>query len=135
MGRIGLVAGHTFLGAEAELAALESDDVVVLQRHGLERYAPPHLIDHRANLTRLGDAGCARVLAVSSVGSLRTELEVGTTVCPDDFIALQLGYSLFDDARGHRVIAFDAAWRGRVLADWARHEPGTRDGAVYWQAI
>src|SRR3954451_21980087 len=135
MGRIGLVAGHTFLGAEAELAALESDNVVVLQRHGLERYAPPHRIDHRANLTRLADAGCDHVLAVSSVGSLRTELGVGTAVCPDDFIALQLGYSLFDDARGHRVVGFDAAWRRRVLAAWTRYEPGTRERAVYWQAI
>ena len=135
MGRIGLVAGHTFLGAEAELAAFESDDVVVLQRHGLERYAPPHLIDHRANLARLADAGCDRVLAVSSVGSLRTELEVGATVCPDDFIALQLGYSVFGDARGHRVVGFDTAWRERVLAGWTSHEPGTRDRGVYWQAI
>ena len=135
MGRIGLVAGHTFVGAEAELTTFESAEVSVIQRHGVDRYAPPHLIDHRANLTALLDAGCDRVLAISSVGSLQTELGVGATVLPHDFIALQLGYSLHEDARGHRVIGFDAEWRRRVLAAWSRQVPDTRDGGVYWQAI
>src|SRR4051812_33033819 len=135
MGRIALVAGHTFLEAEGELAALESDRVAVLQRHGLDNYTPPHLIDHRANLAGLLDAGCDRVLAVSSVGSLHAELEVGAIVCPEDFIALQLGYSIHADAGGHRVVGFDADWRARVLAAWGRHDPVARDRAVYWQAI
>jgi 5'-methylthioadenosine phosphorylase len=136
MGRIGLVAGHTFVGAERELEAFESDDVAVLQRHGTDRYTPPHLIDHRANLAALSADGCDRVLAVSSVGSLRAEIGVGTVVCPDDFIALHLGYSVHDDARGHRVPGFDPPWRARVLESWTRREQvPVRDGGVYWQAI
>src|SRR5919108_4382023 len=129
MGRIALVAGYTFVGAEAELEGLESDDVVVLQRHGTDRYTPPHLIDHRANLAALAAAGCDRVLAVSSVGSLREEIGVGTIVCPGDFIALHLGYSIHDDARGHSVPGFDPPWRARVLESWAGQEQAPlRDG-------
>lgn len=135
MERIALVAGHTFVGAEAELASLESDRVIVLPRHGLDSYTPPHLIDHRANLAGLADAGCDRVLAISSVGSLRADLEVGAIVCPDDFIALHLGYSVHADAGGHRVVGFDPQWRARVLAAWARQAPLAQDGGVYWQAI
>ena len=136
MGRIALIVGHTFVGAEAELPVLDRDDAFVLQRHGVGRYAPPHLIDHRANLEAAATAGCDRVLAVSSVGSLRTEIGVGTIVCPDDFIALQLGYSIHDDVRGHSVPGFDSGWRERVLASWSRHDSdAVRDGGVYWQAI
>ena len=56
-------------------------------------------------------AAARRVLAVSSVGSLRKEIEVGSFLCPDDFVALQLGGSAFDDARGHVVPRFDPGWR------------------------
>lgn len=152
MGRLALAGGHSFLGAEmppvadglrrvevptehGDVALLEGGDLVFLQRHGLDRYAPPHLIDHRANLAALQGLGCDRVLAVSSVGSLRTELGVGAIVCPDDFIALQLGYSAFDDARGHRVPGFDAAWRRRVIAAWSAGDEAPRDGGTYWQVI
>jgi 5'-methylthioadenosine phosphorylase len=154
MGRLALVAGHSFLGAEATLPfaedarpvevstshgavkALDGGDLVLLQRHGFEAHRPAHLIDHRANLAALAELGCDRVLGVSSVGSLRTELEVGTVVCPDDFIAPQLGLSVFDDLRGHRVPGFDLDWRRRILAVWAAGggEP-PRDGGVYWQSI
>jgi 5'-methylthioadenosine phosphorylase len=150
MGRLGLAAGHSFLGAESALpfadrsrrrevstdygivAVLDAGDVVVAQRHGLDGYRPPHLIDHRANMAALRVLGCDRVLAVSSVGSLRTELPVGTTLCPDDFIALQLGYSAFEDLRGHRVPGFDGDWRSRVVKSWGE---GMHDGGTYWQAI
>lgn len=61
---------------------------------------------------------------------------MGTILCPDDFIALQLGLSAFDDARGHRVPGFDAAWRRRALAAWIEHDEGPlREGGVYWQTI
>ena len=41
---------------------------------GLARaYVLPHRIDHAANLRALAEAGCDRVLAISSVGSLDAE--------------------------------------------------------------
>jgi 5'-methylthioadenosine phosphorylase len=150
MGRLGLAAGHSFLGAEAALpfagrsrrtevstdygvlAVLDAGDVVVAQRHGLDGYRPPHLIDHRANMAALAELGCDRVLAVSSVGSLRTETPVGTMLCPDDFIALHVGYSAYEDLRGHRVPGFDRDWRSRVVENWGE---GLRDGGTYWQAV
>jgi 5'-methylthioadenosine phosphorylase len=154
MGRLGLAAGHSFLGAEAALpfadrshrrevstdygtvAVLDAGDVVVAQRHGLDGYRPPHLIDHRANMAALGELGCDRVLAVSSVGSLRTDLPVGTILCPDDFIALHLGYSAYEDLRGHSVPGFDPDWRSHVVASWGEAaEEALGDGGTYWQAI
>src|SRR5262249_28247757 len=96
---------------------------------------PPHLIDHAANLRRLADAGCDRVLAIGSVGSLRAELGVGSFVCPDDFIALQLSLTTFDDARGPIAPGFAARWRAEVLEGWEAGGAGAiHDGGVYWQA-
>lgn len=138
MGRLGLVLGSsvTAPGGARIVAAAEARGAVVLRRHGEEGYRLPHLIDHATNLRSLLEAGCDRVLAVGSVGALRPELGVGSFVCPDDFIALQILVTTFDDARGHTMPGFDAEWRRCVLSAWRRGGAAAelRDGGVYWQA-
>lgn len=147
-GRLAVVGGHSILGSEHELAdhrlvvehaaglqVLEAGDHVVLQRHGLDRYAPAHLVDHARNLRGLAGMGCDRILALSSVGSLRPELGVGSLLAPDDFIALDGTPSTFDDERGHRVPTLVTEWRRVVVDTWIATPglPCLHDGGVYWQ--
>jgi len=140
---LGLILGTTALtsawegpagdgsGAEAGLPS----GVVALQRHGGDPYRPPHLIDHGANLQLLAERGCDRVLAVSSVGSLRADLGVGSFICPHDFIALNGAGSMYDDARGHVVPGFDEGLRGEVIAAWEEtSDLPLETRGVYWQA-
>jgi len=139
MGRLGVVLGSNGLGPGGEdlAATAAGHGALVIQRHGsASPYVLPHLIDHRANLLAAVEGGCDRVLAIGSVGSLHAELAAGSLVCPDDFIALQLGLTTLEDVRAHRPPGFDSAWRARVLEIW--REAGAaelRDGGVYWQAI
>jgi 5'-methylthioinosine phosphorylase len=137
MGRLAVMLGSNALGPEGEalLAAAAEREVAVVQRHGDDAYRLPHRIDHAANLQALLEQGCDRVLAIGSVGSLSTELPVGTLLCPDDFVALHLGVSALDDARAHRAPGFDRDWRRDVLSAWGTGDPELRDGGVYWQAI
>ena len=150
MGRLAVVAGNSILGTGYPPGAQLRDVAepggavgvadmgthVVLQRHGLGRYTQPHRIDNRANLEALRELGCDRVLAIGSVGGLRTELGVGTFICPDDFIALHVGTSVFDDERGHRLHRIDSEWRQLVIDAWtAATELPLRDGGTYWQTI
>jgi 5'-methylthioadenosine phosphorylase len=121
-------------GSAGLLASLSGAEAEVIQRHGLSGpYVPPHRIDHEANLRALLERDCDRVLAVCSVGSLKPEIAVGSLVCPDDFIALQLGLTSFDDARGHVAHGFDAEWRERTLAASRAAGAPLVDGGVYWQ--
>jgi 5'-methylthioadenosine phosphorylase len=138
MGRLAVVLGSsaTGPGGEGVAAVAAAHGAFVLRRHGSGGdFRAPHRIDHAANLRSLLDAGCDRALAVGSVGSLREELDVGSMVCPDDFIALQLGLTTFGDARGHLTPGFDPEWRGRVLTASEASGCELRDGATYWQAI
>jgi 5'-methylthioadenosine phosphorylase len=150
MGRLALIGGHSILGAEpaagferrsvatgaGPVVVYERGDQVLLQRHGFEAYTTAAKVDHASNFAALAELGCDRALAVGSVGGLRTELGVGTFLCPDDFIALHLGLSLSDQHDGERVPGFDPPWRASVLAAWNRvAEPDVVDGGVYWQAI
>lgn len=137
MGRLAVIVGSSAIGAGgAGIAAVaKRHGAVVVQRHGGGGYTLPHLIDHEANLRSLLDAGCERALAIGSVGSLKADPGVGSLVCPDDFIALQVTVTTFDDPRGHAMPGFDAAWREEVLGTWAQSgaAPPLRDGGVYWQ--
>jgi purine nucleoside phosphorylase len=113
-------------------AGLKAEGATVIDRHG-DPYALPHLIDHEANLRRLADAGCDRVLGVASVGGLRPELVPGTFLCPDDFIALDVPpLTTRSDPGAHRVPGFDPRWRSRVVEAFTA-ELALRDGGVYWQ--
>lgn len=138
MGRLGTILGSSVAtpGGEAIVAAAAERGDVVLPRHGPPgEYRLPHLIDHEANLRRLAEGGCDRVLSICSVGSLDPGIAVGSFVCPHDFIALGTLVTSFADARAHRPPGFDPAWRGRVLAAWEASGAGPplRDGGVYWQ--
>jgi 5'-methylthioadenosine phosphorylase len=127
--RLGLIAGSSVLEAE-----VPEGEWAVVHRHG-EEYRLPHEIDHAGNLQRLADAGCARVLAIGSVGGLRAELGPGTFVCPDDFIALDAPpATALTGIAAHTVPGFDREWRARVVAAFADTEAEVRDGGVYWQA-
>jgi 5'-methylthioadenosine phosphorylase len=138
MGRLAVILGSNALGpggGEVAAAAAEHGAAVV-QRHGdAADYVLPHRIDHAANLKPLVEQGCDRVLAIASVGSLRTTLPVGSLVCPDDFIALHVSTSIFDDTRAHSAPSFAAHWRAELLAAWAEGGETPVDGGVYWQTI
>ncbi len=151
--RLGLVVGHSLDTADlgrpmrrvehevhtprgtTTVAVSDLDDLVVLDRHGLDAFSPAHLVDHHANVAALVAAGCDRVLAVGSVGALHLHLPVGTFVAPDDFFAPGANPSWHDDAAGHTVPGFDPAWRRQVVAAWGRLAPqtGLVDGGVYAQ--
>jgi 5'-methylthioadenosine phosphorylase len=76
------------------------------------------------------------VLAIGSVGSLSPDLGVGSFVCPDDFIALHACVTIFNDERGHRVIAFDEGWRRHLIARWREWaNVDLRSKGVYWQSV
>jgi len=147
VGRLGLIGKHQTLGeprgtrVDAALGGvpvgvMDCDDHVLLYRHGLDDYVPPHRIDHPVHLRALAELGCDRVLAVSSVGSLRRDLPVGTLLAPADFIALdQPPIVALDHAGQHVVPGFTPGWRATVVETWvARAETAIVDGGVYWQA-
>lgn len=138
MGRLAVILGSNALGpggGEIAAAAAEHGAAIVQRHDSNEAYVLPHQIDHATNLRGIAEQGCDRVLAIGSVGSLKAELPVGSLVCPDDFIALHLGYSVFADQRAHTAPAFDERWRAEVIEAWQAGGQAPHDGGVYWQTV
>jgi 5'-methylthioadenosine phosphorylase len=149
MGRLALVGSHGFdvlrpsaRASKRQLTTergavdlLDAESHVVLARHGIDSYTPAQRVDHARNLAALQEAGCDRVLAICSVGSLHAELTVGSFLCPSDFLALGRVDAAFDDERGHVVPAFDPVWRRLVLEAWsAATDAPIREQGLYWQS-
>ena len=144
VGRLGVIAGSALRESEfartgtrvvhAGVAVTDVDGTIVLQRHGLDEWSPPHRIDHRAHIRALLEAGVDRVLAISSVGSLRIDWLVGACAIVDDFYAPAETIAYYDDPRSHTVPRFDPSWRAEVITAWhATTATPVLDGGVYAQ--
>ncbi|WP_456471755.1 MTAP family purine nucleoside phosphorylase [Methanocaldococcus sp.] len=64
----------------------ESDETILLLRHGLKHSIPPHKINYKANIYALKTLGVNKILAINSVGSLKKEIKPGTFFIPNDFM-------------------------------------------------
>jgi 5'-methylthioinosine phosphorylase len=65
---------------------LDGEPVVFLARHGEDHSVAPHLINFRANLWALAQAGAERILAVCTVGGIGVGCVPGSLVVPDQII-------------------------------------------------
>ncbi|MDR2877851.1 MAG: S-methyl-5'-thioinosine phosphorylase [Chromatiales bacterium] len=90
---------------------LNGKQVVFLARHGYGHNIPPHLINYRANLWALKEAGVSRVVAVAAVGGIATALPPGGLAIPDQLIDYTWGRaSTFFDQDLTHVTHVDFSW-------------------------
>jgi len=89
-----------------EVCLKTAADFVFLQRHGMDR-VPPHRINHRAHIRALKERGVEEVVAINSVGSLKTTIKPGMFVIPDDFISPWEIPTFFDDEMRFTVPRMD----------------------------
>jgi 5'-methylthioinosine phosphorylase len=61
-------------------------EVVFLPRHGEGHKLPPHLINYRANLWALKEAGARSVIAIAAVGGIARSMKPAAVAVPDDVI-------------------------------------------------
>jgi len=76
-------------------------DVIFLPRHGEGHKVPPHLINYRANLWALKDAGVRAVIAIAAVGGIAKSMKPAAVAVPDDVIDYTFGRepTFFDGVR------------------------------------
>jgi 5'-methylthioadenosine phosphorylase len=121
---------------------LADREVVFLPRHGYGHTVPPHLVNYRANLWAIREAGVEGVLAVTSVGGIRHDCGPGVLVVPDQIIdyTAARAHTFFegpDSSIGTAVSHIDFTWpysdrlRRRLLAAAGRAGETVHDGGTY----
>ncbi|HVE89671.1 MAG TPA: S-methyl-5'-thioinosine phosphorylase [Burkholderiaceae bacterium] len=113
-------------------------DVVFLARHGYGHTLSPHEINYRANIWALKELKVEGVIAVATVGGIRSDLAPGTLVLPDQIIDYTYSRkSTFFEGSEMPVIHVDftqpysPALRARLVAAASVCGERVFDGAVY----
>jgi 5'-methylthioadenosine phosphorylase len=88
--------------------------LVVIQRHGDPRNIPPHMVNHRANIFALEQAGARSMVGINSVGALRKDMPIPSIVIPDDFFDLNPP-TFFDSEIKHVVPGYSEMLRRKML--------------------
>lgn len=65
---------------------ISSVPCVLLARHGRRHSLMPGVVNYRANIWALKEAGCTHIIASTATGSLREEIHPGDLVLLDNFI-------------------------------------------------
>lgn len=84
---------------------LSGKEVLFLPRHGPGHTIPPHMVNYRANIWAIKEAGASTVIAINAVGSIRRDLHPGRLVFPDQIIdyTWSRGTTFFESALTHVV--------------------------------
>lgn len=93
-----------------------TDDIIVLPRHGIEKNIPPHMIEHRANVSALYKMGVRNIVAFYSVGSLKRSLEPGEILVVDDYINRGTIPTFFDKEIHHITPSLRCGFRDEIIS-------------------
>lgn len=136
----GLTISTRFGGPSSAIKQLKYDDhtVYVLLRHGEDHRFAPHAINYRANLAALHLLKVTHIIAINTVGVIRSQVKPGQLAVPDQLIDYTWGrvHSIYDEpsqelAHIDFTEPFPAGLR-RALLDAAQGaDAECHDGGIY----
>jgi 5'-deoxy-5'-methylthioadenosine phosphorylase len=137
-GRIDAATPYGVPSAPLVCGRIAGREVLFLARHGDPHRIAPHLINYRANIAALRDAGVRRVVAFASVGGISADLQAGSVVVPDGILD-------YTHSRAHTFVdeqveavthidfthPFEPDLRSHLLTAAAAAGIAVRDGGTY----
>ncbi|MBK8958507.1 MAG: S-methyl-5'-thioinosine phosphorylase [Proteobacteria bacterium] len=99
---------------------LHGVDLVFLPRHGSNHHLPPHLINYRANVAALADAGVTAIIATAAVGGIEHAAGTGVIVVPEQVVDYTYGreHTYSDGSQPHpQHVDFSDPYTPRLRAD------------------
>jgi 5'-methylthioadenosine phosphorylase len=146
---IGLIAGTGFYDVDflgkaneevvntkyGEAHAVMGSGFMLISRHGKDHSIPPHMINHKANISAFKEKGVDEVIGITSVGSLRKSMVIGSIIVPHDFMQLAGVQTFFDSAIVHVTPSIDGGVRRKLLLAAANLNIKVVSKGVYFQAI
>lgn len=79
------------LASPLQLGKFANKEIVFLNRHGAIRNTPPHLINYQANIWALKQLSVDKLIGISIVGGIRSDMTPGYFVFPDQLIDYTYG--------------------------------------------
>lgn len=93
------------------IGTLAGQEIVFLARHGYGHTIAPHEINYRANIWALSSLSVDGIIAVASVGGIRTDLLPGQLIIPDQILDYTHGRgATFFEGQEQPVQHIDFTW-------------------------
>ena len=114
----------------------KGQEMIFLPRHGPGHAIPPHLINYRANLWALREAGATQVIGIAAVGGITARMGPGVICIPDDVIDYTWGreHTIFERDHVEHVDftePYCGVLRASLLEAAAKAGIAAVDGGVY----
>jgi len=106
---------------------------LLIARHSIPPSIPPHMVNHRANVTALKALGASMVISICSSGALKADIPVPTLAVPEDFIDLTRIQTFFDRSIQHATPVLDEDLRKGLTLSAKGADMSLREGGVYIQ--
>jgi 5'-methylthioadenosine phosphorylase len=113
----------------------QSGNIAFIPRHGGRRTIPPHMINHRANLSALRDIGVRKVIGVCMTGSLKKAIKPPAILIPHDYVSLWSVPTFFDQRVEHVTPLLDQQLRKRIISAARKNRIPVREKGIYVQTI
>ena len=112
-----------------------TDKIALILRHGNDpnHHILPHLINYRANLKALQEAGVTEIVSINSTGSLKKDLCPGMIVVPDDFITLTATPTIYENKLVHITPSLNENVRQKIIKAAADNDLHVVKKGTYWQ--
>ena len=112
---------------------LEIQNIVFLPRHGIKKYIPAHMIDHKANLMALKDKGIERIIGMNSVGSLKLEIPPASILIPSDYINFVKIPTYHDNEMVNIIPSLDEGLRNNLISQAKKMNLDVIEQGIYIQ--
>ncbi len=112
--------------------------IIFIPRHGRDHSVPPHMVNYRANIFALKEAGVKKVVSTNAVGSLRLNIKPGDSLVPDQLLEFTKARpsTFFDGSDGHVVHTdvtetYSPEVRKALIGSFSGHEMPLHRKGVY----
>ncbi|HAW50526.1 TPA: hypothetical protein DCX16_06230 [bacterium] len=120
-------------GFEEKEGFFIKDDTIFVFRHGKNKTIPPHMINHKTNISYLKNLNVEYIISINSVGSLKEKITPDDFLIPDDYISLWDIPTFYDKKIVHVIPSLDGNVRKIILEKAKSSGIEPIDGGVYVQ--
>ena len=105
---------------------------VFINRHGIKKNIPPHIINHKANLSALKKLGVKFIFAFNSAGSLKKSIKPGEFLVPDDYIESN-PLTFYDRKILHIIPRISSILRKNLIVILRKHKIKFHPRGIYFE--
>jgi len=98
-----IIVETPYSSVPVQVSSFGGHELFFIQRHGEGSGLPPHKVNYRGNIQAFAASHVSCIFSVSTVGSMKKQIQPGDLVIPHDFLDMTRSRprTFFDDTRVH----------------------------------